>query len=49
MHRHSYHCPYCNGRLFDVVCYSCIIEAEFINGVVIKNETERGDENGNST
>ena len=21
MHRHSYHCPYCNGRLFDVVCY----------------------------
>ena len=29
--------------------HSCIIEAEFINGVVIRNETERGDENGNST
>ena len=31
------------------VSHSCIIEAEFINGVVIRNETERGDGNGNST
>ena len=31
------------------VSHSCIIEAEFINGVVIKNETERSDENGSST
>lgn len=29
--------------------HSCIIEAEFINGIKIKNEIERGDENGNST
>ena len=21
MQRHSFRCPYCNGRLFDVVCY----------------------------
>ena len=31
------------------VSHSCVIEAEFINGVVIKNETERSDENGSST
>ena len=31
------------------VSHSCIIEAEFMNGVVIKNETERSDENGSST
>ncbi len=31
------------------VSHSCVIEAEFINGVIIKNETERSDENGNST
>ena len=31
------------------VSHSCIIEAEFINGVVIRNETERSDENGDST
>lgn len=31
------------------VSHSCVIEAEFINGVIIKNEIERGDENGNST
>ena len=29
--------------------HSCIIEAEFINGVVIRNEIERSDENGDST
>ena len=29
--------------------HSCIIEAEFINDVVIRNETERSDENGDST
>jgi hypothetical protein len=31
------------------VSHSCIIEAEFINGVAIKNETERSNENGDST
>ena len=31
------------------VSHSYVIEAEFINGIIIKNETERGDENGNST
>ena len=31
------------------VSHSCIIEAEFINDVVIRNETERSDENGDST
>lgn len=31
------------------VSHSCVIEAEFINGVIIKNETERSDENGSST
>ena len=31
------------------VSHSCIIEAEFINGDIIKNEIERGDENGDST
>ncbi len=31
------------------VSHSCVIEAEFINSVIIRNETERGDENGNST
>ena len=29
--------------------HSCILEAEFINDVVIRNETERSDENGDST
>ena len=28
------------------VSHSCVIEAEFINGVIIKNETERSDDNG---
>lgn len=32
-----------------IVSHSCVIEAEFINGVIIKNETERGDENGNGS
>lgn len=27
------------------VSHSCVIEAEFINGVIIKNETERSDDN----
>ncbi len=31
------------------VSHSCVIEAEFINGVIIKNETERSEGNGNST
>ena len=31
------------------VSHSCIIEAEFINGVIIKNETERSDDNGLSS
>ncbi len=31
------------------VSHSCVIEAEFINGIIIKNETERRDGNGNST
>ena len=31
------------------VSHSCIIESEFINGVIIKNETERSDDNGSST
>lgn len=30
------------------VSHSCVIEAEFINGVIIKNETERSDDNGSS-
>ena len=29
------------------VSHSCVIEAEFINGVIIRNETERSDDNGN--
>ena len=28
------------------VSHLCVIEAEFINGVIIKNETERSDDNG---
>ena len=28
------------------VSQSCVIEAEFINGVIIRNETERSDDNG---
>ena len=28
------------------VSHSCVIEAEFINSVIIKNETERSDDNG---
>ena len=28
------------------VSHSCIIEAEFINGMIIRNETERSDDNG---
>ena len=31
------------------VSHSCVIEAEFINCVIIKNETERTEDNGNST
>ena len=31
------------------VSHSCVTEAEFINGVIIKNETERTEDNGNST
>ena len=31
------------------VSHSCVIEAEFINGVIIKNETERNDDNGSGT
>ena len=38
---------FCVKRI--TVSHSCVIEAEFINGVVIKNETERGYENGDST
>ena len=37
MHRHSYHCPYCNGRLFDVVCYpSKKIENDSNYAIMIK-------------
>lgn len=28
------------------VSHSCVIEAEFINGMIIRNETERSDDNG---
>ncbi len=31
------------------VSHSCVIEAEFINGVIITNETERSDDSGSST
>ena len=31
------------------VSHSCVIEAEFINGVIIKNETERSDDNGSGS
>ena len=31
------------------VSHSCVVEAEFINGVVIKNETERSGDNESST
>ncbi len=31
------------------VSHSCVIEAEFINGVIIKNETERNDDNGSGS
>ncbi len=31
------------------VSHFCVIEAEFINGVIIKNETERSDDNGNGS
>ena len=31
------------------VSHSCVIEAEFINGVIIRNETERSDDNGNGS
>lgn len=31
-----------------MVSHSCVIEAEFINGIIIKNETERSDECGRS-
>lgn len=38
---------FCIKRI--MVSHSCVIEAEFINGVTIKNETERSDDNGNRT
>lgn len=38
---------FCVKRI--TVNHSCVIEAEFINGVTIKNETERSDDNGNRT
>ncbi|WP_455530345.1 recombinase family protein [Ruminococcus sp.] len=31
------------------VSHSCVIEAEFINGVIIRNETERSDDNGSGS
>ena len=31
------------------VSHFCVIEAEFINGVIIKNETERSDDNGSGS
>ena len=31
------------------VSHSCVIEAEFINGVIIKNETERSEDNGSGS
>ncbi len=31
------------------VSHSCVIEAEFTNGVIIKNETERSDDNGSGS
>ena len=31
------------------VSHSCVIEAEFINGVIIKNETERSNDNGSGS
>lgn len=31
-----------------LVSHSCVIEAEFINGTIIKNTTERGEENENN-
>ncbi len=31
------------------VSHSCVIEAEFINGVIIKNETEGSDDNGSGS
>ena len=31
------------------VSHSCVIEAEFINGIIITNETERSDDNGSGS
>lgn len=38
---------FCVKRI--TVSHSCVIEAEFINGVTIKNETERSDDNGSGS